>query len=69
MVLGKVANFAVLKGEQVKIVDEHGAGLPDCPELLGGATSLHLARLLGPLDKPTRNLLPPCALTDTAAHC
>jgi hypothetical protein len=31
---GKFANVAVLKGEQVKIVDEHGASLPDCPGLL-----------------------------------
>lgn len=31
---GKFANVAVLKGEQVKVVDEQGASLPDCPELL-----------------------------------
>lgn len=31
---GKFANVAVLKGEQVKIVDELGASLPDCPDLL-----------------------------------
>ena len=31
---GKFANVAVLKGEQVKIVDERGASLPDCPDLL-----------------------------------
>jgi hypothetical protein len=31
---GKFANVAVLKGEQIKIVDEHGASLPDCPDLL-----------------------------------
>jgi hypothetical protein len=31
---GKFANVAVLKGEEVKIVDEHGASLPDCPALL-----------------------------------
>jgi hypothetical protein len=31
---GKFANVAVLKGEQVKIVDEKGASLPDCPDLL-----------------------------------
>ena len=30
---GKFANVAVLKGEQVKIVDEDGASLPDCPDL------------------------------------
>jgi hypothetical protein len=33
-VFGKFANVAVLKGEQIKIVDEHGASLPDCPALL-----------------------------------
>jgi hypothetical protein len=31
---GKFANVAVLKGEQVKIVDEQGASLPACPDLL-----------------------------------
>jgi hypothetical protein len=31
---GKFANVAVLKGEQVKVVDEHGTSLPDCPDLL-----------------------------------
>ncbi|HSS21309.1 MAG TPA: hypothetical protein VLL54_14640 [Pyrinomonadaceae bacterium] len=31
---GKFANVAVLKGEEVKIVDERGASLPDCPGLL-----------------------------------
>jgi hypothetical protein len=31
---GKFANVAVLKGDQVKIVDEQGASLPDCPSLL-----------------------------------
>ena len=30
---GKFANVAVLKGQNVKIVDEQGASLPDCPEL------------------------------------
>ena len=34
MALGSIANVAVLKGEQVKIVDEQGASLPDCPALL-----------------------------------
>ncbi|WP_276496275.1 putative sensor domain DACNV-containing protein [Pontibacter litorisediminis] len=32
--LGKFANVAVLKGDQVKLVDEGSASLPDCPELL-----------------------------------
>lgn len=31
---GKFANVAILKGEQIKIVDERGASLPDCPDLL-----------------------------------
>jgi hypothetical protein len=31
---GKFANVAVLKGDQVKIVDEKSASLPDCPTLL-----------------------------------
>ncbi|MDQ3803944.1 MAG: hypothetical protein M3416_08970 [Acidobacteriota bacterium] len=31
---GKFVNVAVLKGDQIKIVDEEGASLPDCPTLL-----------------------------------
>jgi hypothetical protein len=31
---GKYVNVAVLKGDQVKFVDEQGASLPDCPALL-----------------------------------
>lgn len=31
---GKFANVIVLKGDQVKVVDEKGASLPDCPDLL-----------------------------------
>lgn len=31
---GKYANVAVLKGEQVKIIDAQGTSLPDCPALL-----------------------------------
>ena len=31
---GKFANVAVLKGEQVKIIDELGLSLPNCPDLL-----------------------------------
>src|SRR5688500_5121260 len=30
----KFVNVAVLKGDQIKIVDERGTSLPDCPELL-----------------------------------
>jgi hypothetical protein len=31
---GKYANVAVLKGESIKIIDEKGTSLPDCPSLL-----------------------------------
>jgi hypothetical protein len=31
---GKFANVAVLKGDQVKVIDEQGTSLPDCPALL-----------------------------------
>jgi hypothetical protein len=31
---GKYANVAVLMGEQVKVIDEKGTSLPDCPDLL-----------------------------------
>ncbi len=31
---GKFTNVAVLKGDQVKVVDENSASLPDCPQLL-----------------------------------
>src|SRR5882672_3975823 len=31
---GKFANVVVLKGDQVKVIDEQGASLPDCPALL-----------------------------------
>ena len=31
---GKFTNVAVLKGDQIKIVDENSASLPDCPQLL-----------------------------------
>jgi hypothetical protein len=32
--VGKYANVAVLKGEHVKVIDEQGTSLPDCPALL-----------------------------------
>lgn len=32
--LGKYVNVAVLKGDQIKVVDEQGTSLPDCPALL-----------------------------------
>ena len=31
---GKFVNVAVLKGDEIKIVDEHSVSLPDCPALL-----------------------------------
>ncbi|HYE12935.1 MAG TPA: hypothetical protein VD968_00675 [Pyrinomonadaceae bacterium] len=31
---GKFANVIVLKGDEVKVIDEAGASLPDCPSLL-----------------------------------
>jgi hypothetical protein len=31
---GKFVNVAVLKGDEVKVVDEAGASLPDCPDML-----------------------------------
>jgi hypothetical protein len=31
---GKFGNVAVLQGDRVRVVDEHGASLPDCPGLL-----------------------------------
>jgi len=31
---GKYVNIVVLKGDQVKVLDEKGSGLPDCPALL-----------------------------------
>jgi hypothetical protein len=36
---GKFANVAVLKGDQVKVVDEEGTSLPDCPDLLASLLS------------------------------
>jgi hypothetical protein len=36
---GKFVNVAVLKGDQVKILDEQGTSLPDCPELLDALLS------------------------------
>jgi hypothetical protein len=31
---GKYVNVVVFKGDQIKVVDEHGTSLPDCPALL-----------------------------------
>jgi len=32
--LGKYANVVVLKGEHIKVIDQQGTSLPDCPDLL-----------------------------------
>src|SRR5215213_2702922 len=45
---GKYANVAVLKGEQVKIVDEKGTSLPDCPSLLKALLAFTAAAANGP---------------------
>ena len=41
---GKFVNIAVLEGDQIKIVDEQGGAVPDCPELVSS--------LLGSVDRP-----------------
>ena len=46
--LGKYANVAVLKGEQVKIIDEKGTSLPDCPSLLRALLAFTAAATNGP---------------------
>ena len=45
---GKYANVAVLKGEQVKIIDEKGTSLPDCPALLKALLAFTHAATNGP---------------------
>jgi hypothetical protein len=45
---GKYANVAVLKGEQVKVVDEKGTSLPDCPALLRALLAFTAAATTGP---------------------
>lgn len=45
---GKYANVAVLKGEQVKIIDEKGTSLPDCPSLLRALLAFTDAGTNGP---------------------
>jgi hypothetical protein len=37
----KFANVAVLEGDEVKIVDEAGASLPDCPSLVSSLLGFH----------------------------
>jgi hypothetical protein len=50
---GKFANVAILKGEQIKIVDETGTSLPDCPDLLKS-----LLAFTGPeIEDPSVNVL------------
>lgn len=38
---GKFANVVVLQGEQIKVMDEEGASLPDCPALLESMLSFN----------------------------
>lgn len=60
---GKFANVAVLEGDQVKVVDEQAASLPDCPELL--------AKLLGftlPSDDPVNLLVQVAASMRATGH-
>ena len=45
---GKYANVAVLKGEQVKVIDEKGTSLPDCPSLLRALLAFTAAATNGP---------------------
>jgi hypothetical protein len=45
---GKYANVAVLTGEQVKIIDEKGTSLPDCPSLLRSLLAFTAAATNGP---------------------
>lgn len=45
---GKYANVAVLKGEQVKVIDEKGTSLPDCPALLKSLLAFTAAATNGP---------------------
>lgn len=45
---GKYANVAVLKGEQVKVIDEKGTSLPDCPSLLRALLAFTAAAANGP---------------------
>jgi len=45
---GKYANVAVLKGEHVKIIDEKGTSLPDCPSLLRSLLAFTSAAANGP---------------------
>ena len=46
--LGKYANVAVLKGKEVKVIDEKGTSLPDCPSLLKALLAFTAAATNGP---------------------
>jgi len=46
--IGKYANVAVLKGEVVKVIDEKGTSLPDCPALLKALLAFTAAATNGP---------------------
>jgi hypothetical protein len=46
--IGKYANVAVLKGERVKVIDEKGTSLPDCPALLKALLAFTAAATNGP---------------------
>jgi hypothetical protein len=45
---GKYANVVVLKGEQVKVIDQEGTSLPDCPMLLKALLAFTAAATNGP---------------------
>jgi hypothetical protein len=60
---GKFANVAILKGEQIKIVDENGTSLPDCPALLKSL----LAFTSSEVEDPSVNVLIQLA-TSMRAH-
>jgi sensor domain DACNV-containing protein len=45
---GKYANVVVLKGERVKVIDEAGTSLPDCPALLKALLAFTAAATNGP---------------------
>lgn len=45
---GKYANVAVLIGERVKVIDEKGTSLPDCPSLLKALLAFTAAATNGP---------------------
>jgi sensor domain DACNV-containing protein len=46
--LGKYANVIVLKGERVKVIDEAGTSLPDCPALVKALLAFTAAATNGP---------------------